>query len=255
MYSSADSLLLSLFVVLAPAVGILIGTILYSSRIINRYSKAIARLYRASFKGADFERQRIARDLHDHLGAHSVLMSERFKSVKAQLSGDLLKNVEDLESSFNLFNYETHRIVQYMYPKGLLQPNWEKSFSLLAQQLTTNGHYVEYEIIGIKTPPDSHIHHVYWSVQEIIINAFKHANAKSIHISAVSEDRYFTISVLYKATNQVKRWLKYKNLPVANYGTLIIKDRLSIIGAKQEISIVDGYATHIIKINYENTGT
>ena len=96
---------------------------------------------------------------------------------------------------------------------------------------------------------------MYWSVQEIIINAFKHANAKSIHISAVSEDRYFTISVLYKATNQVKRWLKYKNLRVANYGTLIIKDRLSIIGAKQEISIVDGYATHIIKTNYENTGT
>ena len=255
MYSSADSLILSLFVVLAPAICILFGTIMYSSRIINRYSKAITRLYRASFKGADFERQRIARDLHDHLGAHSVLMSERFELVKAQLSGDVLKNIQDLESSFNIFKYETHRIVQYMYPKGLIQPNWEKSFSLLAQQLTTNEHYVDYELIGIKTPPDSSLHHVYWSVQEIIINAIKHANATRIQVSAVSEDRYFTISVLYKATDQVNRWLTYKKLRVANYGTLIIKDRLSIIGAKQEISIVDGYATHIIKISYENTGT
>ena len=252
MLSSGDSLLLSLFIVLAPAIGILIGTILYSSRLVNRYTKAIARLYRASFKGVDSERKRIARDLHDHLGAHSVIMSERFEEAKAQLSGDKLNKIEELESSFNLFRFETHRMVEYMYPKGLVNPNWKKSFSLLAQQLTTHEHHVEFELIGSKTPSDSSLHHMYWSVQEIAVNAIKHSRATRIQIAAVSEADYFTVSIMYRATDQVKKWLKSKKAGVASYGTLIIKDRLNIIGAKDERTIVDGYVTHIIKLPYEN---
>ena len=253
MLNSGDSLLISLFIVLTPAIGILIGTILYSMRLVNRYTKAIARLYRASFKGVDYERKRIARDLHDHLGAHAVLMSERFEEAKAHLSGESLSKVQDIESSFAQFRAETHRMVEYMYPKGLVSPNWHESFSLLSQQLTTKDHSVEFEFIGERTPSSEKLHHTYWSVQEIVINAIKHSKAAGIQIAAVSEDKFLTISITYKATDQGTSWLRSKKQNPESYGTLIINDRLDIINAGQDSIVENGCITHLITIPYEDS--
>lgn len=255
MLSSGDSLLLSILAVLVPAVGILIGTGLYAYSMLGRYSKALKRLYSSSFKGVDSERKRIASELHDHLGAHSVLMSDGFEKIKQKNYTVSKAEIEALERQLNTFRFETHKIVEYMYPKGLVEPNWAKSFELLAQQLSMNYIVVDFEMLGKKTPPDEYLHHTYWAVHEIIVNAIKHSKAKHIQISITSQLMDFTINVQYKATPQTHRWIQGGHNTKSGFGTNIIKDRLKIVKAKDSIRTNKGYVSHTITLQYEPSTT
>ena len=107
MLSSGDSLLLSILAILIPALGILVGTGLYASSMLRRYSRALTRLYSSSFKGVDSERKRIARELHDHLGAHSVLMSDGFEKIKK-------KSLTDISEKLYEKGYSCLDIVDYI---------------------------------------------------------------------------------------------------------------------------------------------
>jgi signal transduction histidine kinase len=255
MLSSGDSLLLSVLAIIIPAVGILIGTGLYAQSMLRRYSKALKRLYRASFKGVDTERKRIASELHDHLGAHAVLMSEGFEKVRLKKFIDSKTEIEDLVREFNTFRYETHKIVEYMYPKGLVDPDWSSSFQRLAQQLSMNDVVVEFEMLGEMTPPDSSLHHTYWAVHEIIVNAIRHSKAKRIQLSMVSQPSDFTITIQYKASPQSRKWIKSNKQTSSGFGTSIIKDRLNIVKAKYDIQIIDGFVSNLIRLQYETPST
>jgi signal transduction histidine kinase len=251
MFSSGDLLLLSVLAILVPAVAILVGTILYASAMLRRYSKAIKRLYRSSFKGVDSERKRIASELHDHLGAHAVLMSDGFEKIKQKNFMDSKTEIEALESELSKFRYETHKIVEYMYPKGLVDPNWEKSFELLSNQLSMNDIVIDFEMIGKKTPPNEHLHHTYWAVHEILVNAIKHSKAKHLQISITSQISDFTINIQYMATPQTHRWIKGGQTTKSGFGTSIIQDRLKIVNAKDKIRTNKGFVSHTITFQYE----
>ena len=91
MFISGDTLLLNLIKITLPGLCILIGTLIYSYKVINRYSKALKRLYSSSFRGVDTERKRIASELHDTLAVSSILLSEDFIDLKSKLKGDEAK--------------------------------------------------------------------------------------------------------------------------------------------------------------------
>ncbi|HCD47959.1 MAG TPA: hypothetical protein DEQ46_04925 [Cryomorphaceae bacterium] len=255
MLSSGDSLLLSILAILIPALGILVGTGLYASSMLRRYSRALTRLYSSSFKGVDSERKRIARELHDHLGAHSVLMSDGFEKIKKKNFKDSKAEIEALEGELSKFRYETHKIVEYMYPKGLVDPNWARSFELLSQQLSMNDIVVDFEMLGERTPRDEYLHHTYWAVHEIIVNAIKHSKAKHIQISITSQLSDFTINIQYMATAQTHRWISRGHKTKSGFGTSIIQDRLKIVKAKDKIRTNNGFVSHTITLQHETTNT
>lgn len=251
MLSSGDLLLLSVLAILIPTFAILVGTGIYVSSILRRYSRALKRLYRSSFKGVDSERKRIARELHDHLGAHAVFMSDGFEKIKQKNFMDSKAEIEALEHELSTFRYETHKIVEYMYPKGLAEPNWSKSFELLSQQLSMNDIVVDFEMIGEKTPPNDYLHHTYWAVHEILINAIKHSKAKQLQISIASQLSDFTINIQYMATPQTHLWIKGGHTTKSGFGTSIIQDRLKIVNAKDKIRTHKGFVSHTITLEYE----
>jgi len=252
MSSSGDSFLLSLLLILIPAIGLLVGTVLYTHVVLKRYSKALSRLYRSSFKGVDSERRRIASELHDHLGGHTVLISGFFETIKFKSYQDCESEIEHLERAFKKFCNETHKIVEYMYPIGLHDSDWTSSFKQLAEQLSTNEVVVDFESLGDKTPSSTLLQHTYWAVHEIVINAIKHSKAHRLQISLVSETTDFTITILYKASSQSLKWLNNRLSTNLGYGTSIIKDRLKIIDATYEVHAINGFVSHIIRLPYEN---
>jgi signal transduction histidine kinase len=255
MLSSGDSLLLSLLIILVPALFILVGTYTYSRTLLRRYSYVLKRLYRASFKGVDTERKRIASELHDELGAHWVLMSQHFNILKSELNGEQLNKLLQMENEYLLFKDKTHQIVEFMYPKGLSNPDWVLSFRSLAMQMSMGGTQVSFESHADKFPSENFLHHTYWVIQEIVTNAIKHAHILRIQISAIDEKEVFNMMVVYRATPEAKAWIKNKSVSKNGYGLTIIEDRLRIIGAKQFIESQDKVVTHTISIPYENSNS
>lgn len=252
MLSSGDSLLLSLLVILVPALFILVGTFIYSRTLLRRYSHVLRRLYRTSFKGVDTERKRIASELHDELGAHWVLMSQHFNILKSELKEEQLNKLLQMETDYHLFKDKTHQIVEFMYPKGLSNPDWVSSFESLAFQMSMGDIRVSFESHSDRYPSENFLHHSYWAIQEIITNAIKHAHVSRIQISAIDEEKTFNMMVVYRATPEAKAWINNKSSSKKGYGTAIIEDRIRIIGAKQIIKDQDKVVTHTISIPYES---
>jgi len=253
MHSSADSLLIEVIGVFIPAILVTIFAILHFNRIRFRYAKVMKRLYRSSFQGVDSERKRIASELHDQLGAHWVVMTQHFNRLKSNLNGEELAEILRLENDYHLFKDKTHQIVEFMYPKGLSNPDWDSSFKSLALQMSMGEVIVSYESDAEKYPTRNSLHHAYWAIQEIVTNAVKHARVKRVQITSCEEDNYFTIIVVYRATPEARNWIKSKTSSKNGYGILIIEDRLNIIGANQKVIIQDGALSHFISIPYENS--
>ena len=59
--------------------------------------------------------------------------------------------------------------------------------------------------------------------------------------------------VVYRATPEAVKWITGKRNAKSGFGTLIIGDRLRIIGAKQKITVQDQVVTHTISVPYENS--
>jgi signal transduction histidine kinase len=252
MYSSGDTLLIEVVGVFIPAILVTIFTILYSNQIRSRYGKVMKRLYRSSFKGVDTERKRIAGELHDELGAHWVLMSQHFNQLKSELKDEQLNKFLQMETDYQLFKDKTHQIVEFMYPKGLSNPDWVSSFESLALQMSMGEIRVSFESHADRYPSENFLHHSYWAIQEIITNAIKHAHVSRIQISAIDEEKAFNMMVVYRATPEAMAWINNKSSSKKGYGTAIIEDRIRIIGAKQIIKAQDKVVTHTISIPYES---
>jgi len=245
--------LLSLLIILVPALFILVGTFIYSRTLLRRYSRVLRRLYRTSFKGVDTERKRIARELHDELGVHWVVMNQHFNRLKSDLTGENREQLLRLENEYHLFKDKTHQIVEFMYPKGLSNPDWDSSFKSLALQMSMGEVIVSYESDAEKYPTRNSLHHAYWAVQEIVTNAVKHAHVKRVQVTSCDDDDQLSIIVVYRATQEAIAWAKGTSSTKNGYGILIIEDRLNIIGGRQKINVQDGVLSHIISIPYENS--
>jgi signal transduction histidine kinase len=253
MYISVDSLLFSLLCLILPAIVLFVGTIVYSRLIVRRYSLALARLYKMSFKGVDTERKRIASEMHDHLALHSLTVTSEFDALKKRMDGENLDALLKIESLYDLFQYRTHQIVEYMYPKGFVDSDWEGSLIQLANHFSMGDVRVTFETFTKDYPKSEYLQHTYWVLQEIITNAIRHSKVNRIQLSVSNEDDDFCIFIHYRATPEATAWF-YKKAGIKNgMGTLIINDRLEIIGAKLNTQIKDRVLTHLIKIKNENT--
>ena len=255
MSGSADSLLISLAGIFVPSIAISFFIYAYSWKILKRYRKALARLYKVSFGGIDTERIRIANLLHDHAGSQRLAIDETIETLKSGATDDQLRSINALESKLQVFLYETGTLVEHLYPKELLRNNWEKSFKQLAEQLTTGTFDVNYENNAIAFPPKTLLHHAYWAVKEKITNAARHAGAKTIQLSSYQDGDTFLIVIVYKATPNAKRWIKKNEKSDLGRGTFIIKHRLDLIGAENKPTISDGYIIDLIKIRYEHSNS
>ena len=252
MFISGDTFLLNLLTIILPTLILLLGTIVYSYKVINRYSKALKRLYSSSFRGVDTERKRIATELHDHLAIHTIGFYEDINKLKSMLTTNQLTQLQKIETNFNLFNHKTHQIVEYMYPKMLEDLDWKGSFKQLACELTSGSISIEFESFATSSPKHDWLFHTYWAIKEIVTNAIRHGNAKKIQITAIDEDQIFILAIHYLATEEAKKWLNSNPKSKKGLGNTIIQDRLSIAGAKMNIEIIDGVITQSIILKNED---
>jgi signal transduction histidine kinase len=244
MFTSADLLLIEVAGVFLPAFIVTVFTIAYSYKTTVRYKRAIKRLYQMGFKGVDMERRRIASEMHDHLAEHSITVAEEFIELKKRLTGEDLELLKKIETNADLFRFRTHQIVEYMYPRGLFDSDWQIALQQLAGKMSIGNVRVTFESFAENAPKNDWLHHTYWAIQEIVANAIRHSKVNRVQITATEEQSKFILCIHYRATEKASNWLTSK--VKAGLGTLIVQDRLQIVGAELGVEIKDNVITHTV---------
>lgn len=248
MLNSEDTLMISILTTMVPVIILLIGTIIYSRVVVKRYAKVVERLYLSSFKGMDTERKRIASELHNQLAVHFINIKRDLDVIQKELKINQQSQLAKLELDFNLLENDIHTTVENLYPKELASLDWEKSLKNLTKQLTSPDVRITFESFASKFPSPNKLPHVFWVVQEIIINAIKHAKIKRLQMSILDEDNIFYISIFYRATENAISWINANQPTQKGMGLQMVKDRLKIINAKEITEIKDHVVSHIIKM-------
>jgi signal transduction histidine kinase len=246
MFTSADLLLIEVAGVFLPAFIVTVFTISYSYKTTVRYKRAIKRLYQTGFRGVDTERKRIASEMHDHLAEHSITVAEEFLDLKRRLTGEDLELLKRIEANADLFRFRTHQIVEYMYPKGLFDSDWQTSLQQLADKMSIGNVRVTFESFAENAPKSDWLHHTYWAIQELVTNAIRHSKVNRVQITATEEATIFVLCVHYRATDKANKWLNSN--AKTGLGTLIVEDRLQIVGAEMSVEVKDDVVTHSVSI-------
>lgn len=156
------------------------------------------KMAQAMLQGQEEERKRVAQDLHDGLGGMlagvkmnlSVFATKERKEEKEK--SDLYGIIEQLDQSAN----ELRRIAYNMMPETLLRFGLETSLRELCESFISNHLAVDFQYFGSKNAlPIQEQISIYRIVQELLTNAYKHADAKKILVQCSQDEGAFLITV------------------------------------------------------------
>lgn len=138
----------------------------------------------ALIEGQDQERNRIAKEIHDGVGAQLAGLKLNLEQTNQRLQNENLTGItHDLEQAFTELRSISHNLsTNYLKEKNLdvllldLKAQHEKNHSF------TVGLYIfPPDLLGKLNTTDKH--HIYRMVQELLNNTHKHAAATQVHLS------------------------------------------------------------------------
>ncbi|THU35005.1 histidine kinase [Niastella caeni] len=151
--------------------------------------------YTALMEGQEQERRRLARDLHDGLGCSLAAIKLGLSRIPAESAQQelLLQQVTDqLDASIS----ELRLISRNMMPEALLTLGLPDALKDLCSSVMSAQLRLVYNAYNIdRALPLSTQTMIYRMIQEIIINAVKHANASVIMLQCSQEEDSFFITV------------------------------------------------------------
>lgn len=171
---------------------------LLAGQLENMEKKNEIETLRATIKGEEQERIRIARELHDGLGAMTTaarinlgtLGKEHYSPEAQQLLQQTTQLLDEISTDLR---FTAHN----MMPKALIEKNLPEAINAFCEyiriskgldiQVTTLGHF--------EALPDSYLLSTYRIVQELVHNAEKHANATRILVQLSFSNNLLLLTV------------------------------------------------------------
>jgi two-component system, NarL family, sensor histidine kinase UhpB len=171
------------------------------ARTLNRLSQDNRRLLRQIVSLQDDERQDMARELHDELGpllfgirASTVVLLESIPSGEAKAKGaaeDILQSVETLQQT-------NRRILDRLRPLYIEELGLERSVQTLLQNARALApglavtSRIDADLNGVDAPLALTIYRV---TQEAVTNVLRHANARTMHVTASIDRREAVVEI------------------------------------------------------------
>ncbi len=208
-----------------------------------------------SIETEEKERHRIARDLHDELGASLSTVKMKIGQAKRKYK-DQTDNTDVLDEAEELLrdSIATVRNISHdLLPPVLERFGLEEALrNHISAMQTDAGPKVEFSSHGIKKRLSPGVELcLYRSILELLNNAVKHANASKIDLRITYDSHYIEIDV---NDNGIGFDYSNKNMTMGGLGLKSVKNRLFVIGAKLQIQCPDSGGTHIkIIMDYENS--
>ncbi len=240
---SGDYFLFRLGIILLPALCLLIFSVLISFLIVRRYQTALKRLYNMNFYGVEFERKRIANDLHDYIGYAITRIKSTISEIGKQENQKSELSMKNSIVHLTDLHNEIRHLVENIYPRELMENNWKSSFQKLGEGLTFGGRNV---VIIIEANTDLNmekLHHLYRLTQEFFANIFLHGDVNNIILQIYEDKSVLFFNFTYKESNWTNRIRR------VGRGSFIIKERLRILQGTLSVIRENGYVHQILSIS------
>ncbi|NBY24965.1 MAG: sensor histidine kinase [Chitinophagaceae bacterium] len=176
----------------------------------------------------EFERARIAADLHDDLGPLLAAIKFRVGLLSPSSSEDqeeIKQSVDHLDEAIQrLRKISNNLLPTALERKGLVDAVYE----LINQAMRVKNITIEFEYDTFPALSKDYEVHFYRIIQESLSNCLKHANATNLRIALTSKDNVINLQIIDNG----------KGLP-ANFSLEGISGR-GLIGLKNRASIMGG---------------
>jgi len=190
------------------------------------------------------ERSRIARDMHDELGANLTLISFATKRAQQDLLEKMPSHIEKISSITRNTVESLDEIVWAINPRSDNLPALIKYIGQFAMSfLAACGIECKLQLPCNlpKTPLGSNVrHHVFMVVKEALNNASKYAGAKSVLLKATLEANLLRIEVTDDGCG-----FEENSLREGSDGLLNIRERISELNGSCEVRSSPGAGTQI----------
>ena len=215
---------------------------------IDRYQRQLRKL--ASELSLTEERQRrtIARDLHDHIGQAMAFMRMRLTRLQGDavfsgLEGSLSEITKLLDQTIN----STRSLTFEISPPVLYELGLRAAFDWLAEQFgAKHSLNVKVRADGLidRLPDDSRVA-LFKSVQELLVNAVKHAGASQVVVNALVQNGRAVVNVADNGCGFDVRKLSETAVDSMTFGLFSIRERLEYMGGEMSINSQVGRGTEV----------
>ncbi len=186
----------------------------------------------ALIQGEEFERKRLARDLHDGLGSMLSGLKIHINKLSNEDSQNQNSDIQTIENKLDNSIKELRQIAQNLMPESLLKLGLEAALRDLCIKLSDEKTAIEFQFYGNTNEiSESKQIIIYRIVQELLNNALKHANANEILVSLNQNDK-----IVYLTLEDNGNGFDAKNASSFNgMGLKNIKNRVDFLNGKLEI--------------------
>lgn len=187
------------------------------------------------------ERNRLARNLHDELGAlltSAKLDAARIRSRLAGAAPEALDRLNHLVETLNSSIALGRRIIEDLRPSTLSNLGLVPTLEILGRDFASHaGVQVHSQLEPVKLPPDAQLV-VYRLVQEAITNITKHSRAKQVWISLQARDGQARVSVRDDGVG-----FDPAHQPRSSFGLIGMRYRVAAEGGEFKLSSAPGEGT------------
>jgi signal transduction histidine kinase len=196
----------------------------------------------------DKERQKIADDLHDHVGQDLVLAKMKLDLLKSLLGGEQVALVEGISALIEETIKDTRSLIHELHPEWLGEASLEEALSWFTEQTEARyGLRCITDVASVPKPLPKDVQEVlFHSIRELLVNVAKHAVASDVKvIGGCEKDRIF-VRVVDNGKGFDPSAILSPSPRTGGFGLMIIRARLGLIGGNLYIDSHAGAGTSVM---------
>jgi signal transduction histidine kinase len=193
------------------------------------------------------ERQRIARELHDHLGQYFAAMLLGLSAAEKALAwrGEGRPKISDLKSMTSVMSREVHRLSWELRPTALDDLGLETAIGNYlegwGQRFNSNVDFAG-NLRGRRLPAPVEIT-LYRVLQEAMTNIAKHANAERISVVLEAKSGEVSLIIEDDGIGFAQTSPTVPSMVTSGFGLIGIRERLALVGGSLMIESATGHGT------------
>jgi signal transduction histidine kinase len=196
----------------------------------------------------DKERQKIADDLHDHVGQNLVLAKMRLDSLKGVLGAEQVALVSGISDLIADAIKDTRSLIHELHPEWLYETSLEHALSWFAEQTEARyGLRCTTDAEPMLKPLPKDVQEVlFHAVRELLVNVAKHAAASAAKIICGCEKDWVFIRVVDNGRGFEPSTILSPSPKTGGFGLMIIRARLGLMGGNLYIDSRPGAGTSVM---------
>jgi PAS domain S-box-containing protein len=191
------------------------------------------------------ERRKIGLDLHDDLGHYLLGIAIKCRVLAQKLAENSIGWVDDalsIEESINRSIEKTRRLAKGIFPINLEKFGLAEMVKEMIENIGDVGMSFKIDIdSSIENCDIEILRHLYFIIEEGVLNAVKHSGAAHVDISLIYDDSYFILRIRDNGIGMPEVIDRRRGL-----GLSIMSYRARMISSSLDISRADGGGTEII---------